>query len=108
MDHGDRFPSGTDGPMPARDDDVIDVFAVVGVLRRRKLSILAIAAVGGLIGALLGLRITPEYTAQATVVVKPTEDPLAEHQAPPVPVLKDPAAFNTQQKTIQSRTHVEH
>jgi hypothetical protein len=38
---------GADGPMPVRDDDAIDVLAVVGVLRRKKWFILAIAAAGG-------------------------------------------------------------
>ena len=99
-------PLRAEGPTSARDDDVIDVLSVVGVLRRRKWFILTIAAVGGLIGLLLGLRITPEYTAQSTVVVKPHEDPLAEDRAPAVAVSKDPAAFKTQQQTIQSRAHI--
>jgi polysaccharide biosynthesis transport protein len=92
--------------MSARVDDAIDVLAVGGVLRRRVWFILAIAAVGGLIGLLIGLRIVPEYTAQATVVIKPHEDPLAKDEAPPVPLSKDPGAFQTQQQTIRSRAHI--
>jgi polysaccharide biosynthesis transport protein len=92
--------------MSVRDDDAIDVLAVAGVLRRRKWFILTVAIVGGLIGLMLGLRITPEYTARSMVVVKPQEDPLAEGQ-PPVPSLaKDPGAFETQQKIMQSRAHI--
>jgi succinoglycan biosynthesis transport protein ExoP len=101
------LPPKAGDPMSARDDDAIDVLAVFAVLRRRKWFILSVAAAGALIGLLLALRITPEYTSQATVVMKPPhEDPLAEDQAPPPALSKDPAAFNTQQQMIQSRAHI--
>jgi polysaccharide biosynthesis transport protein len=101
------LPAKAGDPMSARDDDAIDVLAVFAVLRRRKWFILSVAAAGALIGLLLALRITPEYTSQATVVMKPPhEDPLAEDQPPPPALSKDPAAFNTQQQMIQSRAHI--
>ena len=39
-------PPRPDDQMPARDDDTIDVLAVVGVLRRRKWFILSVATAG--------------------------------------------------------------
>ena len=95
-----------DGQMPGRDDDTIDVLAVVGVLRRRKWFVLSVAAAGALVGLFLGLWATPEYTAQATVVVEPREEPLAEDQARPRGYSEDPGAFGTQQQIIQSRALV--
>lgn len=99
-------PPRPDDQVPARDDDTIDVLAVVGVLRRRKWFILSIATAGALVGLFLGLRAVPEYTAQATVVVEPKEEPLAEGQARPRGYSEDPGAFGTQQQIIQSRTLV--
>jgi polysaccharide biosynthesis transport protein len=96
----------TGGPMSARDDDAIDVLAVGGVLRRKVWLVLTIAAVGGLIGLLFGLRLIPQYTAQATVVIKPHEDPLAKDEPPAIALSRDPGAFQTQQRTIQSRAHI--
>ena len=86
-------------------DDAVDVLAVVGVLRRRKWFILTLGVAGALLGVLLGLQITPEYAAQATVVVEPREEPLAEGGAGPEGYAQDPAGFNTQQQIIQSRGH---
>jgi succinoglycan biosynthesis transport protein ExoP len=99
-------PPRPDGQMPGRDDDTIDVLAVAGVLRRRKWFILSIAAAGALVGLVLGLRTIPEYTAQATVVVEPREEPLAEDQARPRGYSEDPGAFGTQKQIIQSRALV--
>jgi polysaccharide biosynthesis transport protein len=99
-------PGRADGHMQARADDAIDVLAVFAVLRRKKWFILTIAALGGLVGLLLGLRITPEYTAQATVVAAPHEEPLAEDGRLPDVPSKDPMGFATQQQIIQSRAHV--
>ena len=95
-----------DGQIPAGGDDAIDVLAVVGALRRKKWFILTIATVGGLLGVLVSLQITPEYTAQATVVVAPHEEPLAEDKASQEVLSQDPVGFITQQQIIQSRGHM--
>ena len=92
------------GQTPA-DDDTVDVLAVLGVLRRRKWFILTVGIAGALVGVLFGLQVPAEYAAQATVVVEPREEPLAESGAGAEGYAKDPAAFNTQQQVIQSRGH---
>jgi succinoglycan biosynthesis transport protein ExoP len=100
-------PPRPDGHAPARDDDTVDVLAVFGVLRRRKWFILTVGAAGALLGALLGLRVETVYTAQATVVAAPEEQPLSEDQAAqPEGYVDDPTAFTTQQQLIRSRGHV--
>jgi polysaccharide biosynthesis transport protein len=96
-----------DGHAPARDDDTVDVLAVFGALRRRKWFILTVGAAGALIGVLLGLRVETQYTAQATVVVAPQDDPLPDERATAQEgYARDPTAFTTQQQLIQSRGHV--
>src|SRR5918994_3057993 len=73
-----RAPSQNDGPAAAEkalfgDDETIDLMSVVGMLRRRKWLILLVTAIGTAAAALLGMQKTPEYTAQASVMVDPRQ-----------------------------------
>jgi uncharacterized protein involved in exopolysaccharide biosynthesis/Mrp family chromosome partitioning ATPase len=100
-------PPPPDGSTPASDDS-IDVLAVFAVLRRRRWLILTVAAAGALAGLIIGLRSTTEYTARATVVVEPHEQPLADDSGAQTAgggYAKDPLGFGTQQQIIQSREH---
>src|SRR3712207_9192198 len=72
--------SQNDGPAAAAaekallgDDETIDLMSVVGMLRRRKWLILLVTAIGTAAAALLGMQKTPEYTAQASVMVDPRQ-----------------------------------
>jgi exopolysaccharide transport family protein len=73
-----RAPSQNDGTAAAEqalfgDDETIDLMSVVGMLRRRKWLILLVTAIGTAAAALLGMQKTPEYTAQASVMVDPRQ-----------------------------------
>jgi polysaccharide biosynthesis transport protein len=72
-----RAPSQNDGTAAENalfgDDETIDLMSVVGMLRRRKWLILLVTAIGTAAAALLGMQKTPEYTAQASVMVDPRQ-----------------------------------
>lgn len=54
-------------------DDTIDMVGVFGTLRRRKWLILTITAIGTAVAAMLGLQMTPSYTAKASVMIDPRQ-----------------------------------
>ena len=55
------------------DDDTIDLLSVFGILRRRKWLIMAVCLVGTAIAAAIGVRLTPTFTARASVMIDPRE-----------------------------------
>ncbi len=55
------------------EDTTIDLMDVLGMLRRRKWLIMLVTALGTVAAALLGLVITPTYTAKSAVLVDPRQ-----------------------------------
>ena len=55
------------------EDETIDLLNVVGMLRRRKWLIMLVTALGTAAAAFLGMKQTPTYTANASVIIDPRQ-----------------------------------
>ena len=55
------------------EDETIDLLNVVGMLRRRKWLIMLVTALGTAAAAFLGMKQTPTYTANASVMIDPRQ-----------------------------------
>ena len=55
------------------EDETIDLLSVVGMLRRRKWLIMLVTALGTAAAAFLGMKQTPTYTANASVMIDPRQ-----------------------------------
>jgi capsular exopolysaccharide synthesis family protein len=72
---------GSAAQRPIRTDDVADLRAVLSVLRRRKLAILACAILVPLLAWLALGQMTPRYTATGTLLYDPNENKVREMQS---------------------------
>jgi len=55
------------------DNETIDLFGILGGLKRRKWLILTVTALGTAIAAVLGMTVTPGYSARAAVMIDPRQ-----------------------------------
>ncbi|MGD9508865.1 MAG: Wzz/FepE/Etk N-terminal domain-containing protein, partial [Geminicoccaceae bacterium] len=55
------------------EDQTVDLLSVVGMLRRRKWLIMLVTALGTATAAFVGMKLTPTYTAQASVMIDPRQ-----------------------------------
>ena len=55
------------------EDQTIDLLSVVGMLRRRKWLIMLVTALGTAAAALVGMKLTPTYTAISSVMIDPRQ-----------------------------------
>ena len=86
------------------DDETIDLMSVVGILRRRKWLILLVTAIGTAAAALLGMQKTPEYTAQASVMMDPRQLQVTNIEQVLSGLTVNTATIATQIGLLQSRT----
>lgn len=55
------------------EDQTVDLLSVVGMLRRRKWLIMLVTALGTATAAFVGMKLTPTYTALASVMIDPRQ-----------------------------------
>ena len=55
------------------EDQTVDLLSVVGMLRRRKWLIMLVTALGTATAAFVGMKLTPTYTAQSSVMIDPRQ-----------------------------------
>ena len=55
------------------EDVTIDLVSIANMLRRRKWLIMTVTALGTAVAALVGMKLTPEYTAKTSVMIDPRQ-----------------------------------
>lgn len=85
--------------------DTIDVLSLFGALRRRKWLIALIALLGTAAAGLYGMSLTPTYTAQASVLIETSENPVADMRTASAGLTPDIATITTQIRILQSPTY---
>ena len=86
------------------DEDTIDLLGVFGIMRRRKWLIMSVCFIGTLIACVVGLQLTPSYTAKASVMIEPHQPQVVNYQAVLGSLGTDPSTVSTQVAVLQSRT----
>lgn len=86
------------------EDDTIELLSIFGVLRRRKWLILTVTCLGTAIAAVMGLRLTPTFTAQSSLMLDPRESTVLDVKAVLGGLAPDAATMATQVGLLQSRT----
>ena len=85
------------------EDESLDLRRITATLKRRKLLILAIAAIGTLFSALYVSNIVPLYKAEAQVVVEPERKKVVNIDQVAQPLNPDWLTANTEAAVIRSR-----
>lgn len=110
--HAERATPGTPGqglvylaPAPDWDEDDpgLTLKDILRIIRRRRGMLLGIVMLGGLLGLLVGIQVTPRYTAKATVVIEPNAGRVIDSEAVLAGLGSDAATVETQIRVIQSR-----
>jgi len=76
---------------------------LVGILYRRRLMILTVAIVGTILATVVGLLISPKYTATASIAVEPQQEVSRGRAFSPM----DESPIDTQVAMLMSHEHVE-
>lgn len=85
----------------------VDVKDLVAILRRRRGVILGTVLVLTSLAVIVGLQITPKYTAKALVMIDPRQAKVVDAQAVLQGLGTDASTVETQVKVLKSRDHVE-
>jgi capsular exopolysaccharide synthesis family protein len=85
------------------DDPGLTLKDILRIIRRRRGMLLGIIMLGGLLGLLVGIQVTPKYTAKATVVIEPNAGRVIDSEAVLAGLGSDAATVETQIRVIQSR-----
>jgi len=86
-------------------DDGPHFMQLVGILRSRRKMILTVAAVGAVLAGIIGLLLSPKYTATAQIVVEPEQAaPIGGPELVSRPT--DQAAIDTHVTMLTSRAHL--
>lgn len=85
----------------------VDVKDLVAILRRRRGVILGTVLVLTSLAVIVGLQITPKYTAKALVMIDPRQAKVVDVQAVLQGLGTDAPTVETQVKVLKSRDHVE-
>jgi len=88
------------------EDGTIDLMDVMGMLRRRKWLIMLVTAVGTVAAALLGMVITPTYTAKSAVLVDPRQLQLGNIEQVLQGLTVNTSTIATQIGLMQSETFI--
>lgn len=99
--------SVTNTGAPGSEADTIDLSDLFGVLWRRKWLIMAVAALGTAAAAGVGMRITPEYTATAALMIEPQQSNVVNFQTVIQGLTGDQATLATQVNLLASRDQIE-
>lgn len=100
------YPYG-ETPMVYREPEGLDIRQLVGILRRRRNVILSTVLVITTLALLVGLQITPKYTATALVMISPEKEKILNVEEVLQGVNPDTYIVETQIKVIASRAHAE-
>jgi capsular exopolysaccharide synthesis family protein len=92
----------------ATDEDIIDLGALLGVLWRKKLLIIASVFLAGMLGAFYAFSVaTPKYRATTVVLLDATGQPLLDLSAVLPSLGTDSEAINTEVEILKSRRLLE-
>lgn len=86
------------------EDDTIDLLGIANMLLRRKWLIMTITALGTAVAALVGMKVTPEYTAKASVMIDPRQLQVTNIEQVLSGMTVDDATMATHIGLLQSRT----
>jgi polysaccharide biosynthesis transport protein len=84
-------------------DSGIDIKDLLAILRRRRWVILSTVAVLTTLAVLIGLQLTPKYTAKTLVMIDPRQSNVVDLQAVMQGLGTDASTVETQVKVIKSR-----
>jgi len=88
------------------EDDTIDLVGIINMLLRRKWLILTITALGTAVAALVGMKVTPEYTAKASVMIDPRQLQVTDIEQVLSGMTVNDATMATHIGLLQSRSFV--
>lgn len=86
------------------EDDTIDLLGVFNMLLRRKWLIATVTALGTAVAAVVGMKITPQYTAKASVMIDPRQLQVTNIEQVLSGLTVDESAMATHIGLLQSRT----
>lgn len=88
------------------EDDTIDLLGIGNMLLRRKWLIATVTAIGTAVAAFVGMKLTPEYTAKAQIMIDPRQMQVTDIRQVLGGLPVDSAAMSTQIGLLQSRDFV--
>ncbi len=91
---------------PNRQDDGITLEQILATFRRRIWLIVAVAVAGACLAALIGLYVTPRYTATTSLLVEPKQAGLLDAISLERERAPDPTFMQTQIQLLTSRSHL--
>lgn len=87
---------------------ILDVRSALGALRRRKWTIIGSMLVGCVLALLVGLLITPKYTATSSILIRPQGMPTLDGSESVVPSFETVEAYvENQVQILRSRSNLE-
>lgn len=85
----------------------LDIKELLAILRRRRWVILSVVALITTLATLIGLQLTPKYTAKALVMIDPRKERVVNVEEVLQGINPDAVVVETQIKVIRSRAHIE-
>lgn len=92
---------------PGYDEGGLDIKDLLAILRRRRWVILSTVLLITTLATLVGLQLTPKYTAKALVMIDPRKERVVNVEEVLQGLNPDAAVVETQIKVIKSRAHIE-
>jgi uncharacterized protein involved in exopolysaccharide biosynthesis len=92
---------------PGYDDGGLNIRDLLAILRRRRWVILSTVLLLTTLATLIGLQLTPKYTATALVMIDPRKERVVNMEEVLQGLNPDAAIVETQIKVIKSRAHIE-
>ncbi|MCB9944465.1 MAG: polysaccharide biosynthesis tyrosine autokinase [Geminicoccaceae bacterium] len=87
--------------------DGLDASELIAVIKRRRWAIVSTIVLLTTLSTLIGLQLTPRYTATALVMIDPRESKVVDVEAVMQGMGADAASVETQIKVLGSRSHME-
>ena len=88
------------------EDVTIDLVSIANILLRRKWLIMTVAALGTAVAAVVGMKITPEYTAKTSVMIDPRQLQVTNIEQVLAGMAVDDSTMATHIGLLQSRDFV--
>ena len=100
-------PSYPEPPYPYEEPDGLDIRDLLAILKRRRRIIVSTVVLITAIATLIGLQITPKYTATALIMIDPRKERIVNVEEVLQGLNPDAAVVETQIKVLASRDHAE-